>query len=139
MEYKATLSYLKIAPRKVRLVVDLVRGKKLEDARHQLQFSKQRSAVSILKLLNSAFSNAKNTKENLDTNMLFVKEIFVDEGPKLKRFRARARGSAYGIQKKTSHVTLVLSEKEPKKSETRSTKSETNLEIQKEKTKTKKL
>ena len=117
MEYKATLSYLKIAPRKVRLVVDLVRGKKLEDARHQLQFSKQRSAVSILKLLNSAFSNAKNTKENLDTNMLFVKEIFVDEGPKLKRFRARARGSAYGIQKKTSHVTIVLSEQGQVKSQ----------------------
>ena len=109
-EYKVTLSYLKIAPRKVRLIADFIRGKQLDYARHQLQFSKQRSAGPVLKLLNSALTNAKSMKENIDTNTLFVKEIFVDEGPKLKRFRARARGSAYGIQKKTSHVTIVLSE-----------------------------
>jgi len=127
MEFKVKLSHLKISPRKTRLVADLIRGKNLSYARQQLQFAKKRSAPAILKLLDSALSNAKNINEKVNETNLFVKEIFVDEGPKLKRYRPRARGSAYEIQKKTSHITLVLSEKESKKPEAQNPKLEINL------------
>lgn len=112
MEYKAKLSYLRIAPRKVRLVADLIRNKNVISAKNQLEFSKKRSAKPLLKLLNSAVSNAKNMNDQINMDVLFIKKIFVDEGPKLKRYRARARGMAFEIQKKTSHITLILSEKE---------------------------
>ena len=115
MEYKAKLSDLRIAPRKVRLVVDLIRNKNTISAKNQLEFSKKRAAKPLLKLLNSAVSNAKNLNDQINTDTLFIKKIFVDEGPKLKRHRARARGMAYEIQKKTSHITLILAEKELKK------------------------
>ncbi|MEX2145141.1 MAG: 50S ribosomal protein L22 [Candidatus Spechtbacterales bacterium] len=111
-EYKAKLSYLKIAPRKVRLVADLIRGGNVRDAKTQLRFSTKRAAVSLLKLLNSAVSNAKNLKEDTKEETLFIKKITVDEGPKLKRFRPVARGRAVEIQKKTSHVSLVIAETE---------------------------
>lgn len=112
MEYKAKLSYLRIAPRKVRLVADLIRNKNTINAKNQLKFSKKRAAKPLLKLLNSAVSNAKNLDDQINMDTLFIKEIFVDEGPKLKRSRPRARGMAYEIQKKTSHITLVLAERE---------------------------
>lgn len=112
MEYKVKLSYLRISPRKVRLVVNLIRNKNTNSAKDQLKFSKKRAARPLLKLLNSAISNAKNLNDKINEDTLFIKKIFVDEGPKLKRFRPRARGMAYEIQKKTSHITLVLAEKE---------------------------
>jgi len=112
----AKLRYLRIAPRKVRLVTDLIRGKPVEEAQTVLNFTIKKGAQPLLKLLKSAIANAKNNFQ-LDPANLYISKILVDEGPKLKRWRARARGMASEIQKKTSHVTIVLDEvvKKPKK------------------------
>ena len=109
MEAKAKLNYLRISPRKVRLIADLIRGKKAQKAQVVLQFSVKKASLPILKLLNSAIASARNN-HNLDEANLYISKITVDEGPKLKRWRARSRGQSFGIQKKTSHVSLVLSE-----------------------------
>ena len=108
MPFQATLRYLRIAPRKVRLVADLIRGKSVVRAQTVLKFTIKGAAQPLLKLLNSAAANAKN-KEPTASN-LYISKITVDEGPKYKRWMPRARGQAYEIQKKTSHVTIVLSE-----------------------------
>ena len=102
----AQLRYLRIAPRKVRSVADLVRGLPVNDAEAQLLVQTRRPAKPLLKLLRSAVSNAKNNKQNPDH--LFIAEIRVDQGPMLKRYLPRARGSASPIQKKMSHVFLTL-------------------------------
>ncbi len=109
MKITAKLKHLRISARKVRLVVDLIRGKKVEEAKTILNFTIKRGSLPVLKLLNQAVANAKNNFQ-LDPVNLFVAEIKVDDGPKLKRWRARARGQAYEIQKKTSHISLVLDE-----------------------------
>lgn len=109
MEITARLNYLRIAPRKVRLVADLIRGKSVAEARTILSFLSKRAAPSLLKLLNSAIANAKN--KQLNENDLYVSKIMVNEGPKLKRYYPRARGQAYEIQKKSSHVILILDKK----------------------------
>jgi large subunit ribosomal protein L22 len=116
MKVTAKLRYLRIAPRKVRLVADLIRGKTVEQAQTILNFVRKRATRPLLKLLNSAIANAHHNFQ-LEKNNLYISEIRVDEGPKLKRWRPRARGQAFEIQKKTSHVTLVLEEieKKPKK------------------------
>lgn len=111
MQVKTHLRYLRTAPRKVRQVADLIRGKKVEEARTILNFTRKKAAQPILKALNSALANAKNNWQ-IDPANLFISEIRVDEGPKYKRWRARARGQAYEIQKKTSHIALVLKDKE---------------------------
>ncbi len=103
----AKLRYLRIAPRKVRLVADLIRGKTVEKAQAILNFTVKKTALPLLKLLKQAIANAKNNFQIEKTN-LYISKITVDEGPKLKRWRARARGSAFKIQKKTSHITLIL-------------------------------
>ena len=105
----AKLSYLKIAPRKVRLVVDLIRGKSVEEAQAILRFTVKKGAEPLLKLLKSATSNAKNNFQ-LEESNLYISKILVNEGPKLKRWMPRARGQAYEIQKKTSHIILTLDE-----------------------------
>ena len=112
----AKLKYLRIAPRKVRLVADLIRGKRIEEAQNILNFKVKKAVLPLLKLLRSATANAKNNFQ-LDESNLYIAKILVDEGPKYKRWRARARGRAEEIQKKTSHVTVVLDEivKKPKK------------------------
>ena len=118
MAVVAKLRYLRIAPRKVRLVADLIRGKRIEEARNILNFTIKKAAPPLLKLLRSATANAKNNFQ-LDESNLYITKILVDEGPKYKRWRARARGRAEEIQKKTSHVTVVLDEivkKPPKES-----------------------
>ncbi|OGZ24611.1 MAG: 50S ribosomal protein L22 [Candidatus Nealsonbacteria bacterium RIFCSPLOWO2_01_FULL_43_32] len=107
MPSTASLPYLRIAPRKVRLVADLIRGKSVIQARDILNFTTKKAARPLLKLLNSAIANAKDNLK-LDEAQLFITKIEVDEGPKLKRSRPRARGQAYEIQKKTSHLNLVL-------------------------------
>lgn len=109
MQIVAKLNYLRIAPRKVRLVADLIRGKSVEEAETILNFAVKKAAQPLLKLLKSAISNAKNNFQ-IEALNLFVAKITVDEGPKYKRWRARARGRASEIQKKTSHVTLWLDE-----------------------------
>ena len=126
MEVIAKLRYLRIAPRKVRLVADLVRGKSVEEATHILNFTRKRAAKPILKLLNSAIANASHNFQ-LKKENLYISKIVVDEGPKLKRWRPRARGVAYEIQKKTSHITLVLAEIENKNSKRKSQKSKPSL------------
>ena len=98
-----------MAPRKVRMAVDLVRGKKVVEAQRLLQFAAKHSALPVLKTLNSAIASAKNNFEADESN-LYISHIAVNEGPKLKRYRPRARGQAYEIQKKTSHLTIVVDE-----------------------------
>jgi large subunit ribosomal protein L22 len=109
MKIVSKLRYLKIAPRKVRLIADLIRGKKVERAQTVLNFTPKRASLPLMKLLNQSLSNAKNNFQ-LDPVNLYISKITVDEGPKYKRWRARARGRADQIQKKTSHVTLILDE-----------------------------
>lgn len=104
----AHLNYLRIAPRKVRLVADTVRGLSAQEAEAQLLVMRQRSAPALLKLLRSAIANAKN--KNLKINTLVVKAMSVDQGPILKRIMPRAQGRATPIHKKTSHITIVLAE-----------------------------
>ena len=106
----AKLKYLRVAPRKVRLVVDTVRGLKVQEALDNLTFARKASAIDISKLIRSAVSNA-DRKGGIDVDNLIVKTIFVDQGPTLRRSLARARGSASRINKKTSHITVVLEEK----------------------------
>lgn len=113
----ARLRYLRIAPRKVRLVADLIRGKPVREAETILRFQIKRGAEPVRKLLQSALANAKNNFKISEEN-LFISKITVDEGPKLKRWRPRARGRASPIQKKTSHITLVLEEKTKKPNKT---------------------
>jgi len=110
MEVSAKLSYLRIAPRKVRLLADLIRGKTVKEAQTTLSFTVKKGALPLLKLLNQAVVSASNNFQ-LDPANLYISKITVDSGPKYKRWRPRARGQAYEIQKKTSHVTLVLNEK----------------------------
>jgi len=109
MKVSATLRYLRIAPRKARLVADLIRGKKAVDAQNILNFTAKGSARPVLKLLSSALANAKSAYQ-LEATSLYISKIEVNEGPKLKRWRAGARGQAAEIQKKTSHISIVLEE-----------------------------
>jgi len=106
MLIKAKLSYLRISPRKVRLVADLIRGKQVQEATGILNFTNKKAARNILKLLNSAISNASNFQ--LNKSDLYVSKILVNEGPVDKRWRARARGQAASIKKRTSHVSIIL-------------------------------
>lgn len=110
MQAKAVARTVRIAPRKVRLVVDLIRGKQIGEAVAILNHTPKAASIVVEKLLKSAAANAEHNYE-MDLNNLFVSEIFVDEGPTLKRFRPRAMGRASAINKRTSHITLVVSEK----------------------------
>jgi len=107
MAYEVKLKHLHIAPRKARLVADLVRGKKAEEAQTILSFAVKKASDPILKLLNSALANAKSTK-NVPASDLFISKITIDEGPAGKRVLPKSRGRGEIIKKKTSHVTLVL-------------------------------
>jgi large subunit ribosomal protein L22 len=110
MEATAKLSSIRLSPRKTRLVVDMVRGKKIQDALNILRFSPQPSAKLISKLLSSAVANAEQ-KGASDVDRLFVKTIYVDGGAVMKRFLPRAMGRASKIRKPTSHISVVLAEK----------------------------
>ena len=113
METKASARYVRISPRKARLVVDLIRGKDVGEAQEILDYSERAAARVIGKILNSAIANAEHNNK-LEADDLFVSRAFVDEGPTLKRFRPRALGRATRINKRTSHITLVLDEREPR-------------------------
>lgn len=110
MEAKAIARYVRLTPRKARLVADLVRGKSALEALDVLSFTNKKAAEIIKKVLNSAIANATNNFE-MDEEKLFVSTILIDEGPVLKRLKPRAMGRADIIRKKTSHVTVVVSEK----------------------------
>ena len=109
MEVRAVAKYVRISPRKARLMMDQIRGKRAEEALNVLAFSPQKSAFLLRKLLNSAVANASENA-GLDVDNLYVKRLFADEGPTLKRFRPRAMGRATRIRKRTSHLTVVLDE-----------------------------
>jgi large subunit ribosomal protein L22 len=110
VEIKAELRYFRTAPRKVRLLADLIRGLPLKKAKTQLKFNPKAAAGQLLKLLNSAEANAKNNFKINNSENLFIKEIRVDEGPVLKRYMPRARGRATMIRRRTSHIKVVLQE-----------------------------
>lgn len=110
MEVKAVLRRYRVAPRKVRLVVNLIRGLDVNKALEQLEFVDKKSAIAIVKLLNSAVANAVNNF-SLEKSNLYVKSIFVDQGPVFRRWMPKAHGRATKIKKYTSHVTIVLDEK----------------------------
>ncbi len=110
MQYKFHLNNLRIAPRKVRLVAALIKKLPTEEAEKQLKFQSKRAALPILKLLKSGVASAVNNF-NLSPDNLYIANIFVNEGPMLKRFRPRAFGRAGAIHKKTSHITLILEER----------------------------
>ncbi|MEK7560230.1 MAG: 50S ribosomal protein L22 [Patescibacteria group bacterium] len=106
-EIKAHLNYLRISPRKVRLVSDLIKGKKIKEAESVLKNTTKRSAHPILKLLNSAVANAIHNFR-VDKDSLSVKTIVINKGPTLKRFLPRARGMTTPINKRSSHITIIL-------------------------------
>ncbi|MFE8703834.1 50S ribosomal protein L22 [Cytobacillus sp. FJAT-54145] len=110
MQAKAVARTVRIAPRKARLVVDLIRGKQVGEAVAILKHTPRAASPIVEKLLNSAMANAEHNYE-MDVNNLVVSQVFVDEGPTLKRFRPRAMGRASAINKRTSHITIVLTEK----------------------------
>lgn len=110
MEVKASLKYARVGAQKARLVVDLVRGKDVNDAVKTLTFLNKKTAGMVKKLIESAVANAEY-KKVMDVDNLYVKAIWVDQGPVLKRFRPRAQGRAFGVRKKTSHINVVLEEK----------------------------
>ncbi len=111
MEAKAVAKYVRISPRKARLVVDQIRGKSAGEALAILNALPNRPAGPIYKVLHAAMANAENNFE-MDRDELYVAKAFIDEGPVLKRFRPRARGMASRIRKRTSHITIILKEKE---------------------------
>lgn len=110
MQAKAVANTVRIAPRKVRLVIDLIRGKQVGEAIAILRHTPKSASPVVEKLLKSAMANAEHNYE-MDVNNLVVSETYVNEGPTLKRFRPRAMGRASAINKRTSHITIVLSEK----------------------------
>ena len=110
MEATATLRYLKVAPQKVRLVADLIRGKKVDEALSILRFTKKSSAKDLEKLLRSAVANAENKETNVDSDDLVVSKIYVNEGPREKRVQPAPMGRAYRIQKRKAHVTVHVSD-----------------------------
>jgi large subunit ribosomal protein L22 len=109
-EAKAVARYIRIPARKVRLVVDLIRGKKVGEAVAILRHTPRSASPVLEKLLNSAVANAEHNYQ-LDVNKLVITEAYVNEGPTLKRYQPRSQGRAFSIFKRSSHITLVVSEK----------------------------
>jgi large subunit ribosomal protein L22 len=109
MPFKAMHRYARISPRKARLVINLIKGRDVDDAITLLRFSKQRSTVMIEKVVRSAVANAGEQEAN--TNTLFVARAWVDPGPVIKRFMPKDRGKAYDIKKRTSHLVVELDER----------------------------
>ncbi|GGA51609.1 50S ribosomal protein L22 [Paenibacillus physcomitrellae] len=110
MEAKAHANMIRIAPRKAQLVVDLIRGKKVGEAIAILRHTPKAASPILEKLLNSAIANAEHNY-SMDVNKLVITQAYVNQGPTMKRFRPRAMGRASRINKRTSHITLVVSEK----------------------------
>ena len=110
MEVKASLNFARIGSQKARLVADVVRGKDVNEAIRSLTFMKLKGAVLIKKLIESAVANAEN-KKTIDIDNLYVKTIYVDMGPAIKRFRPRAQGRAFQVKRKISHINVILDEK----------------------------
>ena len=110
MEARARARYVRVSPRKARMVIDLIRGKQVMRAREILQFSDRNVAEVIEKCLNSAVANAE--REGMKAEKLMVKATYADEGPTLKRIRPRAKGSASPIRKRSCHITIIVAPRE---------------------------
>ena len=110
MEARAVLKYARISPRKVKIVCDLIRGKSVGQATAILMQTPKAASEYLLKLLKSAVANAENN-HGMDPEKLYVSETFANPGPIIKRMRPRAQGRAYRINKRTSHITVVVKEK----------------------------
>jgi large subunit ribosomal protein L22 len=110
METRAVAKYVRVAPRKARLVVDMIRGAAVEEALSVLKFSPKRAAKVVEKTLRSAVANAEENT-NADVDRLYVKSVWVDEGPVAGRYRPRAQGRATAIRKRSSHITVVVDER----------------------------
>lgn len=110
METRAVAKFVRVSPQKVRLIMDEVRGKKVEDALNRLTFTPNKGAGILKKLISSAVANAEQNS-GADVDKLYIAKIFADEGPTLKRFRPRAMGRATRILKRSSHLTVILDEK----------------------------
>jgi large subunit ribosomal protein L22 len=110
METKAAAKFVRVSPRKVRLIMDQIRGKKIGDALNILSFAPQKGARILKKLVDSAIANAGQNSD-VDVDTLYIKKVYADEGPTLKRWRPRAVGRATRIRKRTSHLTVVLDER----------------------------
>ena len=109
MAFQAKHRFARIAPRKARLIMDLIRGRQVDDALNLLRFSKQRASVMIEKVVKSAVANAG--EQEADTEALYVAKAWVDPGPIIKRFQPKDRGKAYPIKKRTSHLVVELDER----------------------------
>lgn len=110
MEVRATISRVRISPRKARLVVDMVRGKKVSDAITMMQFVPNRAAEDVEKLLKSVSANAEHNYD-LDPETLWIKEIYADDAPQLRRFKPKARGRVGKILRRSCHITVVAEER----------------------------
>ncbi len=111
MEAKAVAKYVRISPRKVRQVVDLIRGKNIGEALAILKYTPKRASSVVAKVVKSAAANAENNYQ-MDKDSLYIKACFVDQGPTLKRYQPRAMGRADLLRRRTSHITVVVAEKE---------------------------
>ena len=109
MEIRAAAKYIRISPQKVRLIIDVIKGKQVEAALDLLKFMPQKAATIIEKVIRSAIANADQYPD-IDVDSLVVRNIIADKGPTLKRFRARARGRGTRILKRTTHITVILAE-----------------------------
>ncbi|MGD0269474.1 MAG: 50S ribosomal protein L22 [Candidatus Sulfotelmatobacter sp.] len=115
MEFRAEMRYLRVSPQKARLVLELIKGRKVEEARNTLLFTKKRVAAHVGKLLQSALDNANflSAEKNLDVELdnLYVKSAIANDGPRMKRIRPAPQGRAYRYQRRIAHITLVLAER----------------------------
>src|SRR5580693_929812 len=115
MEFRAEMRYLRVSPQKARLVLELIKGRKVEEARNTLLYTKKRVAAHVGKLLQSALDNANflSAEKNLDVELdnLYVKNAIANDGPRMKRIRPAPQGRAFRYQRRISHITLVLAER----------------------------
>jgi large subunit ribosomal protein L22 len=115
MEFRAEMRYLRVSPQKARLVLDLIKGRRVEEARNTLLFTKKRVAAHVGKLLQSALDNANflSTEKGIDVEIdnLYVKSAIANEGPRMKRIRPAPQGRAYRYQRRIAHIVLILAER----------------------------
>ena len=111
MEACATARFIRSSPQKVRLVVDLIRGRNVSEALNILRFTKKRAAAQVTKVLKSAIANAEQKDEATDVDQLFVSEAYVNEGPRMKRLRPAPMGRAFRYQRRMSHLSIHVSDK----------------------------
>ncbi len=111
MEARATAKFIRSSPQKVRLVVDLIRGRNVSEALNILRFTKKRAAAQVAKVLKSAIANAEQKDEATDVDQLFVSKAYVNEGPRMKRLRPAPMGRAFRFQRRMSHLSIHVSDK----------------------------